>query len=204
MERKIKDLMQILDDELKVHQKGYVSRQYKIYADAFASRNESGPPYVWLNITNPRGRAKPTREDCDAEFSIKLELYKTPYIPDKIYALDPRLQALGAVISPPDMKEDSHFQPGDVIQGSITAKLTLENYNNVFQTILAAYRAASASSDYLRPFMGRESRIKDHRGWILKQISEKLNALHSIFKKVYTGLPPPEPQKPKLKPGYLF
>lgn len=202
MERKVKELMQILDDELGKHPKGIVSRQYMIYDDAFASRKESGPPYIWLYIENPRGRANPTKKDSFAEFSIKLELRKTPYIPERIYPLDQRLQALGAEISLPDMAGDGyHFQPGDVIQGSITAKLTLENYNKVFQTILDAYQSALAASDYLRPYRGRDSAVKDHRGWILKDLCAKLKWLNGVFQKVYSGLPP---SPARLRKKHLF
>lgn len=197
MERKIKDLMQIIDDELDHHPKHAIHRDYKIYDGAFASRIENHPPYITLKIKNPRGRAKPTYEDMHAEFQIILDLYQIPAIPEHIYPFEKNMKHLGFEIPPIDLAGRCYgSQPGDQYSGSVKGKLTLANYQTVFRAITEAFSTAlERKHKFMRPFGAAE---KDHRGWMLKQLKESTEHLFGIFKKVYAG------EKQALKRRKLF
>lgn len=194
MERKARQLMEILDDELKHHPRHIIHRDYKIYNNAFASRIDNHPPYINLRIQNPRGRAKPTQEDMHAEFKIILDLYQIPVIPQQIYPFEEHMQSLGFEIPPIDREGRCYgSQPGDQYAGSVIGNLTLENYQAVFNTILDAFGSAlERKHEFMRPY---GTAAKDHRGWMLKELKGKTAWLFDIFKKVYPGEQPRPPPK---------
>lgn len=199
MERKARQLMEILDDELNHHPPGYVSRNYVIYNDAFASRRKSQPPYIWLKIQNPRGRkGKPKPTDPD-EFKIILDMYQIPFIPAHISAFEERLTNNGFEIPPVDLEGRCYGgEPSDFYAGSVKGELTLENFDRVFKAITESFQETLQKRDkYQRP--GRAPG-KDNRGWILEALTEKIQWLHQRFKKVYAGETPrpPPPKRRKL------
>ncbi len=196
MERKAEDLMQILDDELDHYPRGYISRNYTLYSDAFASRRESHPPYIWLKIENPRSRKKPTQADINADFKIILDMYQIPFIPANISAFEERLTNNGFIIPPVDLGGRCYGgQPGDFYAGSVVGELTLANFDNVFTAIIESFQETLQKRDkFQRPNWAEG---KDHRGWILKALTKKIEWLYGVFTKVYDG-EQPLPRRRKL------
>lgn len=197
MEQKARKLIEILDDELEHHPRHVIHRDYKIYNGAFASRIDNHPPYINLRIQNPRGRAKPTQEDMHAEFKIILDLFQIPVIPAQIYPFEANLHVLGFEIPAVDLAGICYgSQPGDQYAGSVKGRLTLENYHAVFNTILDAFGTAlERKHEFMRPY---GTAAKDHRGWMLRELTGKTAWLFDIFKKVYAGEQPRSP--PKRRP----
>lgn len=184
MERRAKDLMQILDDELDHHPKGYVYRNYDIYTDYLTAAKERYVPLINLMINNPGGRVGKSapmypRRNQDETFKIVLEIVHPPYLGNQ--NLDQLLVNNNFQTTELDTETTYIYYGKNVLcKGSITGELTLNNYDQVLGGLANTFRLL---------------------GW--NNLGKRLGWLHKIFKKVYTGLPP-APQKPKMKQGHLF
>lgn len=197
MERNIEQLIRVLDHETGCRKKGKVNRDYVLYQDAYASSREAHPPYIYLRIRNPRGKAKPTPADKYAEFKIILEIEKPPVI-EQVVPLEETLKVLGFEIPPVDLKGQVYGgQPGDMYNGAIKGMLTFHNYPSVFTVLINLYTEAyERRQEFMRPF---EQGATDNRGWILKELLGKLNWTYQILNSVYQNAQPLTPRETRIR-----
>ncbi|MBW2972807.1 hypothetical protein KY346_00260 [Candidatus Woesearchaeota archaeon] len=178
MESKVQTLMQRLDDELDYHPKGYVYRNYAIYADYITAEGERYFPVINLIINNPRGRVGKDKprfppKEQDNQFKIILEMEYPPYLGNDNIE---KILAENNFNVPELDKKTNHiyYGVGVLCGGPIRGKLTLDNYDAVLKNLVE---------------------IHDILGW--GRISKSLDWLYSIFKEVYAGAPPPRTKPPK-------
>jgi len=197
MERNIEQLIRALDHETGCRKRGKVNRDYVLYQDAYANSRESHPPYIYLRIRNPRGKANPTSADKYAEFKVILELEKPPVI-EQVVPLEETLKILGFEIPPVDSEGNCYGgEPGDMYAGSIKGMLTLHNYPSVFTVLINSYTEAhKRRHEFMRPF---EQGAKDNRGWILKELLNKLDWTYQILQSVYKNAQPLTPRETRIR-----
>ncbi|MBW3004432.1 hypothetical protein KY310_01205 [Candidatus Woesearchaeota archaeon] len=182
MERKAITLMQILDDELKHHPPGYTYRNYSVHIDYLTAAKERYPPLINLIINNPGARKGSSRprfpaKDQDETFRVVLEISNPPFLGSD--AFDQFLRAQG--FTAPEQDTETHFPyygQGRLCKGSARGELTLVNYDRIFTRFVEMY---------------------DMCGW--ERLSKKLDWLHKIFQRVYSG---EQPRRPRPKPRKLF
>jgi hypothetical protein len=189
MESRVKTLMQRLDDKLDHHPRGYVFRNYAIYADYLTGEGERYPPVVDLIINNPRGRVGkskprfPSKEQDDT-FKIILEIGHPPYLGND--NLDRILEENGFTVpTRDDTTSYPYWGVGVLCKESLRGELTLANYETIFGKLIEMY---------------------DMLGWG-NRVGKPLKWLYDMFKEVYAGAPPPgtePPQRRKLKRRKLF
>ena len=181
MERKARQLMEILDDKLDHHPPGYTYRNYSVHIDFLTAAKERYPPLINLIINNPRARKGKSRprfpaKDQDEVFKVVLEISNPPFLGSEQF--DQFLTE--NEFTAPEQDTTTHFPyygQGRLCQGSTRGELTLVNYDRIFSHTVDMY---------------------DMLGW--ERISKSLDGLHKIFKKVYEGEQPraPPPKRRKL------